>query len=110
MIGKRLLLARAAAGLSLRDLEGKIENLVTAQAIGKYERNESMPSSKVLLALARALEVSEDYLLGSAEIELEAIEFRKKTISTKRDESQVKASALQLLERYLAIEQLLNLS
>lgn len=110
MIGKRLLLARTAAGLSLRDLQAKIGNLVTAQAIGKYERNESMPRSGVLLALIKALGVSEDYLLGNAEIELEAVEFRKKTIATKRDESQVKASALQLLERYLAIEEVLNLA
>lgn len=110
MIGKRLILARTAIGLSLRELEAKIGNLVTAQAIGKYERDESMPSSGVLLALAKALDVSVDYLLGNAEIELEAVEFRKKAIATKRDESQVKATALQLLERYLAIESLLNLS
>ena len=43
MIGKRLKVARAAAGLSLRRLEARIGNLVTAQAIGKYERNESVP-------------------------------------------------------------------
>lgn len=110
MIGKRLILARTAAGLSLRDLEAKIGNLVTAQAIGKYERDGSMPSSGVLLALAAGLGVPEDYLLGSSEIELEAVEFRKKSIATKRDESQVKAYALQLLERYLAIEEVLNLS
>ena len=51
MIGQRLKLARSAVGLSLRELEEKIGNLVTAQAIGKYERNESMPSSGVLMAL-----------------------------------------------------------
>ena len=60
MIGKRLKLARSAAGLSLRGLERRIENRVTAQAIGKYERDESMPSSGVLIALATALEVSVD--------------------------------------------------
>ena len=58
MIGQRVKIARSAAGLSLRDLESKIDNLVTAQAISKYERNESMPSSRVLIALADALGVS----------------------------------------------------
>ena len=47
MIGRRLKLARTAAGLSLGGLEDAIESLVTAQAIGKYERDESMPGSGV---------------------------------------------------------------
>ena len=55
MLGQRLKLARSAAGLSLRGLEERIENRVTAQAIGKYERDESVPSSGVLIALADAL-------------------------------------------------------
>ena len=64
MIGSRLKLARAASGLSLRDLEERLGHLVTAQAIGKYERDEMMPGSEVLIALARALSVSEDYLMA----------------------------------------------
>ena len=43
MIGHRLKIARAAAGFSLRDLAAEIDGLVTAQAIGKYERDEDMP-------------------------------------------------------------------
>ena len=71
MIGQRLKLARAASGLSLRDLEAKIGNLVTAQAIGKYERNEAMPGSRVLIALSDALDVSVDYLLADQGLVLE---------------------------------------
>ena len=77
MIGRRLRLARTAAGLSLSGLEDAIGNLVTAQAIGKYERDESMPGSGVLIALADALGVSIDYLVGDEEMVLEAIDFRK---------------------------------
>ena len=54
MIGVRLKLARRAAGLSLRALATAINHRVTAQAIGKYERNEGMPRSGVLIALADA--------------------------------------------------------
>ncbi len=43
VIGARLKLARAAAGLSLRGLEERLEGVVTAQAVGKYERDEMMP-------------------------------------------------------------------
>ena len=68
MIGQRLKISRSASGLSLRGLESKIGNRVTAQAIGKYERNESMPGSGVLIALADALDVSVDYLVGDQEM------------------------------------------
>ncbi|MXX10707.1 MAG: ImmA/IrrE family metallo-endopeptidase [Nitrospira sp. SB0675_bin_23] len=110
MIGQRLKLARSAAGLSLRDLEKKIGNRVTAQAIGKYERNESMPGSSVLIALADALDVSVDYLVGDQEMVLEAVEFRKKRITSKREEAQVEAKVLHFLEHYLMVEELLHLS
>ena len=81
MIGQRLKLARTAAGLSLRGLEARIGNRVTAQAIGKYERDESMASSGVLIALADALSVPVEYLVGDQEMALESVEFRKKKIT-----------------------------
>ena len=109
MIGQRLKLARSAAGLSLRDFEEKIGNRVTAQAIGKYERNESMPGSGVLIALAAVLGVSVDYLVGDQEMVLEEVEFRKKKPTSRREESQVEAKVLHLLEQYLMIEELLHL-
>ena len=110
MIGIRLKLARTAAGLSLRDLAAAIDHLVTAQAIGKYERNETMPGSDILIALADALHTSVEYLLGDPDLVLEDLEFRKNAFTTKRDEAQVEATVLAHLERYLAIEEILQLS
>lgn len=110
MIGQRLKMARVASGLSLRELEAKIGNRVTAQAIGKYERNESMPSSGVLIALANALDVSVDYLLSPDELVLDGVEFRKKEIASKREEAFVEGKTLHLLERYLAVEDALGLA
>jgi Zn-dependent peptidase ImmA (M78 family) len=110
MIGQRLKLARAASGLSLRKLQEAIENRVTAQAIGKYERDEDMPSSGVLSALARALCVPEDYLLATDELVLDGVEFRKKSIASKREEAFVEGQALHLLERYLMLEDVLGLA
>src|SRR3989338_9758880 len=98
MIGKKLALVRAGSGLSLRELSERMGKLVSAQAIAKYERNEMMPSSKVLIALADALDVSEDFLLGQSDIELHEAEFRVKKISGAREESQVKALVLSHLE------------
>lgn len=110
MIGKRLRLARAAAGVSLRDLVAKIDNRVTAQAIGKYERDESMPSSGVLIALAKGLGVSVGYLLGDEKLIVEGVEFRKKASTSRREEAQVEAKLLHHLERYLKLEELLGLA
>ncbi len=109
MIGKRLKLARAAAGLSLRELQEKIGNRVTAQAIGKYERDEDVPSSAVLIALGYALGVSLAYLAGDQDIVLESVEFRKKRITSKKEQAQVQAKAIHLIERYLLVEEILGL-
>ncbi len=109
MIGARLKLARAAAGLSLRQLEGELGSLVTAQAIGKYERDEMMPSSTVLLALAKRLGVTEDYLLNPADVELVAVEFRKKKLTSARESAAVQARILSEVERYQEIEQILGI-
>ena len=110
MIGQRLKLARKAAGFSLRGLEERIGRRVTAQAIGKYERDESMPSSGVLIALADALAVPVDYLVGEQEMALESVEFRRKRITGRREEAQVEAKVLHLLERYLMVEEFLGLT
>lgn len=110
MIGQRLKLARSAAGLSLRELQEKIGNRVSAQAIGKYERNEDMPSSGVLIALSDALGVSLDYMAGDQDMVLEGVEFRKKQITSKKEQAQVEAKALHLIERYLMVEEILGLA
>jgi Zn-dependent peptidase ImmA (M78 family)/DNA-binding XRE family transcriptional regulator len=109
MIGRKLKVARSAAGLSLRALSDEIGNRVSAQAIGNYERDEDMPSSGVLIALAEGLDVSIDYLLSEDEIELEGVDFRKKAAASVREEAALEAKAVHLLEGYLAVEDLLHL-
>ena len=91
-------------------LKWRLGNLVTAQAIGKYERNEDMPSSPVLSALAAVLKVSEDFLLSSDDMVLDGVEFRKKQIASKREEAFVQGQTLHLLERYLTVEQVLAMA
>ena len=110
MIGNRLKLARSAAGLSLRGLSDRMDNRVTAQAIGKYERDESMPSSGVLIALADALDVSVNYLVGDSNLNLLSVDFRTKKVRSRREEHRIGAMVLQMLERYLTIEEILDLS
>lgn len=109
MIGRKLKVARSASGLSLRALADAMGGIVSAQAIGKYERNEDMPSSRVLIALAKALHVSEEYLLSEDELSLEGVDFRKKVGTSSKEEAALEARAVHLLERYLAVEDLLQM-
>jgi Zn-dependent peptidase ImmA (M78 family) len=69
-----------------------------------------MPSSDVLAALARALDVSESYLLSQSDLALESVEFRKNKITSRKDEASIKASVLSAVERYLEIEDIVGLS
>ena len=75
MIGHKLKVARSASGLSLRALADAMDGIVSAQAIGKYERDEDMPSSRVLMALAATLNVTEEYLLSEDELVLRGSRF-----------------------------------
>ena len=111
VIGDRLKLARAAAGLSLRGLEDRIAKRVTAQAIGKYERNETLPSAGVLAALSQALEVPLDFLFASDEVlTLEAVEFRSRSALGWRDAGRLQAAVVDRIERYREVEAVLGLS
>lgn len=109
MLGSRLKLARAAAGLSLRDLEAKISKSVTAQAIGMYERDETTPRSDVLITLADALGVSVSWLSSSEQLTLEKVDFRKRKLTSAKDEATVLATVSDHLEKYLEVEDVLGL-
>lgn len=109
MKGERIKLARKRAGLSLRDLEKKIAGLVSAQAIGKYERGEMTPSSEVLVALSKSLNVSIPYLISPQTVELGKVEFRTKASTSAKDRARVETEVLEGVERYLQIEEILSL-
>jgi len=110
MIGERLKLARKKAGLSLRELSVAISGKVSPQAIGKYERNEMMPSSDVLLALCQALQVPVGFMMSAPQVQLSEVDFRKKSSTTAKERAQVEAAVLSWVVPYLQIEQILNLS
>ena len=84
MIADRIKLARRKAGFSLRELSDAMQNRVTAQAIGKYERGEDIPSSGVLTALSKAMGVSLAYLMDTQALQLAGVEFRSKSNTSDR--------------------------
>jgi len=109
MIGDRLKLARKKAGYSLRALSDAMNNKVSAQAIGKYERDEMMPASDVLTSMAKVLDVTLEYLLSNQIKELRGVEFRKHSGTTVKERSRVEATVIERVERYLSVEEILDL-
>ena len=109
MFSERLKLARKRSGLSLRALSSAMDGLVSAQAIGKYERAEMMPSSTVAIALADALKVSPSYLLSPSSVSLESVEFRKLSSTRARERAAVEAEVLDHVDRYLQVEEILGI-
>ena len=109
MFSERLKLARKRSGLSLRALSSAMGGIVSAQAIGKYERAEMMPSSTVAIALAEALEVSLSYLMSPSKVSLESVEFRKLASTRARERAAVEGEVLDHVDRYLQVEEILGI-
>lgn len=111
MFGERLKLARKKAGLSMRSLADVLdaENRVSAQAIGKYERGEMLPSSSVLIALSKVLGEPVRFFMSPMSIELTDVDFRKNTSANAKEKAYVQAIVIDNVERYLTIEKILEL-
>jgi len=105
MIGNRIKQARKALGLSQRDLASKIS--VSAMAISKYENNSSVPSSKVLIELAGALNVRSEYFFRPQTVELEGVEYRKHVKLEKKILDQIEGDIIEQIERFIELEELL---
>ena len=67
-----------------------------------------MPSSAVLVGLARVLDVSLDFLMGGQVEALEGMEFRKHSRTSAKDRARAEAIVTETLEDYLAIEDVLE--
>lgn len=110
MISQRIKLARKKAGLSLRGLADALDGKVSAQAIGKYERDEMTPSSGILIALSKALGVSISYLMDTQGVELTGVDFRTKANTSAKERAHVETAVIEWIERYLQIERVLELN
>jgi Zn-dependent peptidase ImmA (M78 family)/DNA-binding XRE family transcriptional regulator len=109
MFGPRLRLARKRAGLSLRALADRIGNDVTPQAISKYESGKMLPSSSVLVALAKALDVSLDFLMSNQVEALSGVEFRRHSGTTAAERAHAESVVIDAIERQLSLDAILEL-
>ena len=104
MIGERLKRARAAAGLSMEKL-GKAVGL-SANMIKKYEHDDSMPSSSVLIRLADVLDVRTEFFFRPTKVHLSGVEYRKKSNTPQKVLARITADVLDQAERWFELKNL----
>lgn len=109
----RLSSARKMAGMSLQKLADALGNIVTRQALNKYEQGKMKPDSKLLISLSEILDVPVDYFFSepTVAIELQNPDFRRHSsrISSVQKAS-IEEKSKNLLEKYFELENLLNLN
>ena len=109
VFSRRLKSARLMRGLSMDSLCERMKNVVSKQAVSKYENGKMMPDSTMLIALSQALEVSVDFFFRPYTVSLDGMKFRKKSRLKMSSLKAIKEKVLDEIERYLEIENLLEL-
>lgn len=106
----RLKSARLLSGLSLRQLEEELSFRVSYNSINKYEKGQMLPDNGTIIKLAEALKVKPGYFFEKDTLELGVIEFRKKNSLSESEIELLKEKTKDTLERYIQVENLLNIS
>ena len=93
----------------MRELATRMTPPVSAQAISKYEAGKMLPRWGTLFSLAKALDVSVEFLMGGQIQALEGIGFRKHSRTSAKDRVRAEVLVTEQLENYLAIEHILDI-
>lgn len=103
-IGERIKQARKANNFSLRKLAEEIG--VSAMAISKYERDQDVPGSGVLLRLSQALKVEIDFFFRPNTIPVQLQAYRKHVLLGIKEQEAIQMRIQDWVERYLEVESL----
>jgi len=103
-IGGRIKQARKASNLSLRKLADEVG--VSAMAISKYERDQDVPSSGVLLRLSQALQVKVDFFFRPSTVSVQLQAYRKHAALGVKEQEAIQMRIQDWVERYLEVESL----
>lgn len=106
IFGRRLSQARQMQGLSMEELGSLLTPAVTRQAINKYEKGQTLPDSRMLLAFSSALGVKPDYFFRPFTVEVDRVMFRKNAKFPEKKSIAIRECVREELERYLEVEQL----
>ncbi len=109
----RLLSARKMAGMSLQKLADALGNVVSKQSLNKYEQGVMKPDSTLLIKLSIVLNVPVDYFYAkpTVNVELTNPDYRKHSSRiSATQKAAIEEKTRTQLERYLELENLLNLN
>jgi Zn-dependent peptidase ImmA (M78 family)/DNA-binding XRE family transcriptional regulator len=112
VFANRLIAARKMAGLSLQGLANKLGNIVTRQALNKYEQGIMKPNSELVIKLSEVLNVTVDFFFSKSnmKVQLSGVDFRRYSSKlTKTEVIAVQEKSRDILERYFELEDLLNM-
>jgi len=102
-VGERLKQARVAAGLSLRELAQRVG--LSAMAISKYENDQVVPGSEMLIRLGDALGVKAGYFHRPLQVEVRRPAYRRHSRLGKKAQGVIEGGIKEFLERYLQVEE-----
>lgn len=106
IFGRRLYQARRMKGLSMAELGNALTPAISRQAINKYEKGQTMPDSRMLLAFGTALSVKPDYFFRPFTVEVDRVMFRKDAKFPEKKSANIRERVREELERYIEAEQL----
>lgn len=109
MIGKRIRSLRLARGWTQQELVARMGELVTKQAISKYESGKATPSARVIRYLARALQVQPIRLLEEPQLDVQTLAFRKSSRLGERRREQIELAAGESLRMRVWLQDRLGL-
>ncbi len=94
------------AGLSQDQVVSRMSPAVSKAMLSKYEKGQSLPDSTRLISLAKALGVAVDYFFQTPTLELEKVEFRKKSRLGAKEQERILTWVAEQASRYLELESL----
>lgn len=109
IFAERIKSARLMNGYSLQDLANEMDNIISRQALHRYEKAEVIPDEEMINKLSKALNVNSDYFFRTTKIELSDIEFRKLDKIPKKEAKIINEKAKEYLSRYLELEEIIGL-
>ncbi len=101
-LGNRIKRARKSLGLTLRNLGDQL--FLSHAAIKKYEDNQVLPSSEMLVKLAKALNVRVEYFFRPEQFTLQSIQYRKHHDISPKHLKQIEIKVLDKVEQRLNLE------
>jgi len=108
MDASRLKTIRTARDLTLDELSVAMGGIVTKQALSKYERGASVPTPRVLVALAKALGVKAIELAVPPAADIRVVAFRKRSSLSKGAQHVLQSQVTLQLERRVELQELVG--